>query len=95
MKCWGYWLGIGLGQTNSRGDEANEMGDSLPLVSLGSLNRVSRVSAGGEHTCSLLSDGAVKCWGYNAWGQLGMGDRSDRGDGPDEMGDSLPAVSLW
>ena len=37
----------------------------------------------------------IKCWGQNWYGQLGLGDTANRGDGFDEasnMGDSLSAV---
>ena len=36
----------------------------------------------------------LKCWGYNFYGQLGLGDTNDRGDQGGEMGDSLPSVDL-
>ncbi|MBM4360494.1 MAG: hypothetical protein FJ096_20495, partial [Deltaproteobacteria bacterium] len=53
-----------------------------------------RITGGERHSCALLLDGTVKCWGDNAAGKLGLGDTSPRGDGPGEMGDSLPIVDL-
>ena len=50
------------------------------------------ISAGTYHTCAVLDDDKVKCWGSGDYGQLGYGDSSSRGDGPGEMGDNLPAV---
>ncbi len=35
------------------------------------------VAAGGHHTCVVLNSGALKCWGANDRGQLGIGDTTD------------------
>ncbi|MFZ9578698.1 MAG: fibronectin type III domain-containing protein, partial [Ilumatobacteraceae bacterium] len=86
----------GVGDTDARGDGAGEMGDALPAVSLGLASGVSvtGISAGDAHTCVLLSNGAVKCWGSGANGRLGSGDENSRGDEAGEMGAVLAAVDL-
>jgi len=96
VKCWGYNADgqLGLGDDATRGDAPGEMGDALPAVDLGTGRTAVAVSAGGTHTCALLDDGSVKCWGSNVDGRLGLGDTDNRGDDPDEMGDDLPAVPL-
>jgi len=96
VKCWGHngYGQLGLGNTQHRGAGANDMGDNLPTVSLGTGKTAVAISAGDIHTCALLDDASVKCWGYNGFGGLGLGDNADRGDGANEMGDNLPAVSL-
>ena len=33
------------------------------------------VSAGIDHTCAILDNGAVSCWGYGSYGALGNGAR--------------------
>ena len=53
-----------------------------------------QIALGGSHTCALLIDSTVKCWGAAQEGQLGYEDFNNRGNGPEEMGDKLPAVNL-
>lgn len=94
LKCWGdnRFGQLGLGDKDDRGDMMGEMGDLLPQVELG--GRVLSVSVGDDNMCALLEGGIVKCWGENAYGQLGIGSTTDRGGLPGEMGDVLPAVDL-
>lgn len=95
IKCWGgnYYGQLGLGDKMNRGDHIGEMGDGLPNVDLGKKLKAVSVSAGGKHTCVLLNDHTVKCWGRNYYGQLGQGDTNDRGD-KTRLGNNLKPVDL-
>ncbi len=96
VKCWGENTGgqLGLGDTESRGDEPDEMGAALPPVSLGTGRTATRLLLGLYHTCAILDDDSLKCWGDGDRGALGQGDQAVRGDAPGEMGDALPTVNL-
>ena len=96
VKCWGTNSRgeLGAGDTSDRGDAANELGDNLPKVSLGTGRSARTISASVGHTCAILDDNSVKCWGVNYRGQLGLGDKDGRGVMAGQMGDNLPRVSL-
>lgn len=66
VKCWGdNSLGqIGDGTTTNR---------STPVTVNGLASGVAVVTAGNNHTCALMNDGGLKCWGSNSFGQLGDG----------------------
>jgi alpha-tubulin suppressor-like RCC1 family protein len=70
LRCWGYngYGELGRGQVT---------GISATPGAVFGLSGVVGVSLGDFHTCALLVDGTVRCWGYNAFGQLGNGNTTD------------------
>jgi alpha-tubulin suppressor-like RCC1 family protein len=43
---------------------------------------VVQIAAGGIHSCALVDDGSVRCWGSNQTGELGMAPGTDRHSKP-------------
>jgi len=39
---------------------------------------IPQVSAGGSHTLAIKSDGTLWAWGWNEYGQLGLGNTTDQ-----------------
>lgn len=78
VRCWGRGAQgqLGYGNTNSIGD--NEMPFTAGDVDVGGV--VTQLVAGGDHTCALLNDGKVRCWGSGEFGQLGYGNTNNVGD---------------
>lgn len=78
LRCWGMnELGqLGYGDTIPRGTAGGVL--SVSDIAVG--GPVAQVVAGLTHTCALLTDGKVRCWGWNQYGQLGYGDQQTRGD---------------
>ncbi len=96
-RCWGQNSSgqLGLGDAVNRGDGTNEMGDNLPAVDLGNGRSAAAITAGANHTCALLDNGQVRCWGVNSpLGILGIEILGNRGDNPGELGENQPVVNL-
>ncbi|CAM9581305.1 unnamed protein product, partial [Choristocarpus tenellus] len=96
VKCWGKNSKgqQGNGDTVIRGKSSGTMGDDLPFVNIGTGKAALSISAGGFHTCAILNDESLRCWGYGSGGRLGSGASSNIGDTPDTMGDNLQKVNL-
>jgi alpha-tubulin suppressor-like RCC1 family protein len=97
VRCWGSGsYGInGTGNANIIGDQLAEMGDNLIDLDFGPGVLVDDISLGYQHACVHTTTNGMKCWGQNASGELGHGDRDTYvGRAANEMGNSLPFVDL-
>jgi len=63
-------------------------------VNLGSGLTVQSLHVGYYHSCVVLNDNSFKCFGYNNFGNLGIGSTDYQGDGPNEMGNYLKPINL-
>jgi alpha-tubulin suppressor-like RCC1 family protein len=64
--CWGN------NSSGQLGDDGFGNGNAAPSLVPGGFS-FRTLAPGGPHTCGLTSDGAVRCWGDNSYGQLGDG----------------------
>lgn len=88
-KCWGWdWrgqLGDGVREelyhaqvsANAEDDVQTDDDPRIPRDVVGMKGGVAMVQVGAEHSCAILDNGAVRCWGSNRHEQLGH-----RGDYP-------------
>jgi alpha-tubulin suppressor-like RCC1 family protein len=78
VRCWGQGFRGALGYGN-----ANNIGDTEHPASAGDVNVggiAVKLAAGSDHTCALLDTGAVRCWGWGVFGELGYGNETTIGD---------------
>ncbi|MBT4066014.1 MAG: RCC1 repeat-containing protein, partial [Euryarchaeota archaeon] len=73
VSCWGEGDNGELGN----GDTLDRLIPTL-TSSLGANRTAVAISAGTYHTCALLDNGSVSCWGDNSQGQLGDGTNTNR-----------------
>ncbi|MFA5127372.1 MAG: hypothetical protein WC457_00010 [Patescibacteria group bacterium] len=99
VVCWGDngYGQLGKGNTDSIGDD--ETPADVGPINLG--GTATQISVGGVEACALMSDGSVKCWGANGYGQLGQGNTDNVGDdetpadvGPINLGSTATQISV-
>jgi uncharacterized protein YccT (UPF0319 family) len=95
VKCFGNGGSgrLGVGNQNDLGDSPSEMGTALPAINLGTGRTALAVSAGSEHTCALLDNAALKCWGSGDSGRRGSSNMNNVGGSSGDMA-ALVAVNL-
>lgn len=72
VKCWGYNAGGLLGTGNLAQDFLSVPEYVMDTATSLNLSGVSKITSGGWHTCALMEDGTIKCWGGNNSGQVGV-----------------------
>ena len=72
VECWGT-------NNNAQVGDGTMINRSTP-ASVTGLSGVVEIAtgAGADHTCARLSSGAVDCWGWNVYGQIGDGTTTTR-----------------
>lgn len=86
LKCWGdnSYGQLGIDSTTSKGLSASDMA-TLPAVNLGTSRTAKAVALGKYHTCAILDDDTLKCWGYGGSGQLGYDGTTSKGNSTGSM----------
>ena len=84
VTCWGGNSDGQLGHGNT--DTLDYKPKEFEPVYLGGHSAL-QVATGHSHSCAILDDGTVKCWGLNSVGQLGLGDIRSRGDTGGKLSD--------
>ena len=85
IKCWGR------GDYGRLGNDSSSDSKVPVDVSLGSNERAIDVSAGSDHSCAVLDNGTVKCWGGGGYGQLGDGNKGNH-DTPNSVSGGMTNV---
>ncbi len=78
VKCWGD--NGARGKLSADGNEARPQTTPYPAVtSTGAPLSLVQLSMGYSHACGVTSTGGMKCWGWNAQGQMGSSNLTENG----------------
>ncbi|MGH3646150.1 MAG: Ig-like domain-containing protein [Micromonosporaceae bacterium] len=88
VRCWGL---NGNGQLGMGTTDDAQLPTAQTVVGI---SGAVAVAAGGFHSCAILGDGTVKCWGSDGMGQLGDGNPGDTSATPVVVSGLTGAVAL-
>jgi alpha-tubulin suppressor-like RCC1 family protein/S1-C subfamily serine protease len=85
VRCWGdnQFGQLGVGPSSA---------SSLPFAAAVLPGSATAIALGASHSCALMLDASVRCWGLNQFGQLGLGNTQNLGD--DEPPSAATAIEL-
>lgn len=66
ISCWG-WNGTGYLGDGTYTDQLT------PVTNVSGITTAVKISAEGNHSCAVLANGTIQCWGNNFVGELGKG----------------------
>ncbi len=76
LKCWG---------TSASGNQLGQLGigtkrnvTTPQTINLGAGRTAKFVKAGAFHTCAILDNDTLKCWGFNTFGQIAVNSKFDQ-----------------
>ncbi len=92
VVCWGYAYHGVRGDGSIVDDRHGPPGETL--ITVPGVDDVVDLSAGFEHTCAVRRDGAVLCWGSDAYGALGNGPSAIGGGAPSRVVELPPATRV-
>lgn len=95
MKCWGagFWGQLGRDSLGYVGRGADEVKNLSPIF-LGAGRHAVSIDLGAYHTCAILDDGSVRCWGLGDHGALGQDSTTNWGSSPTFPMSALPPIAL-
>ncbi len=70
VQCWGDNSFGQLGLAS--GTECEDPSHCSQPITISLEDKATEISAAGAHTCALLDNGTIQCWGDNRYGQLGV-----------------------
>lgn len=99
VSCWGLHSEdgeLGLGSRDGQSPTDSMMPADLGTGFVPKSVFCGSMAFSNPWACAISTDGRLKCWGGNSYGNLGIGApaKDNRGDEPGEMGDALPVVDL-
>jgi alpha-tubulin suppressor-like RCC1 family protein len=75
VKCWGAG---GNGQLGNNTKSNSQTPVDVKINADLTLTGAKSIHIGANHSCAVMNDGTMRCWGANSYGQIGDGGKTDQ-----------------